>query len=365
MKRKLFNLCRVAVLLAVLGCAIYGEIQLSTRHQLDFPQFYAGGTSTSLMPLLFFVLLIFVLTPLAQVFTGFASGYSLYHLQLPFLNICSKGKVRPRLSRKLRPSIHMLPPRTDGTSPYRLYLLSLPLTLLLLILLTALLAALCWHTAAARTFLPLTLASTAALCVLLLPRKNGDLLWPLLLFPRAPETQRAWECTLHISAALDEGKKLADMPAEWFAATPPVHTENAHVQVHTINSASRTMRQYRFPEAYALMRPLFDLTPSPENHQAIACSILNGAICEAMADLPPMCLSQLDHTSVKYMLPPNWEARLQLTKYTRALFLHHDEAEAAALLPDILKAVEDGKTDGTLLRMLQEKAGIALPEEAL
>lgn len=364
MNRKLFNLLRAFLLMALLGAALWGEVRLSVLHQHTYPQYYDTQASMPFAPILFFILLIFVLMPLSQVGAGFASGYSLYHLQLPFLNICSKGKVRPRLSRQLRPGIHMLPPRTDGTSPYRLYLLSLPLTILLVILLTALLTALCWSTAAARTFLPLTLASTAALCVLLLPRKNRDLLAPLFLFPRASEVQRAWECTLHITAALSEDKRLHDMPGEWFAVAPPVHTENSYVQVYTINSASRLMRQYRFSEAYALMRPLFDLTPAPETHQTIACSILNGAVCEAIEELPPMCLSQLEHTSVKYMLPPTWQPRLALAKYARALVLDHNEGEAAAFLPEIEKAIADGKTDGTLLRMLQEKAGVVPHEEA-
>lgn len=364
MNRKLFNLLRAFVLMATLGAAVWGEVRLSILHQHIYPYYYDTQVSVPFFPALLLILLIFVLMPLFRVWSGFVSGYSLYQLQLPFLSICSKGQMRPRLSRQLRPGIFMLPPRTDGTSPYRLYLLSLPLTLLTLILLSALMTALCWHTAAARDFLPLTLAGTAALCVLLLPRKNGDLLAPLFLFPQAPEMQRAWECTLHISAALSEDKRLHDMPGEWFTSVPPVHTEDSYVQVYTINSASRLMREHRFRDAYALMRPLFDLTPAPQTHQTIACSILNGAICEALEELPPMCLSQLEHTSVKYMLPPNWQPRLSLAKYARALLLNHNEEEAAAYLPALEQANADGQGDETLLRMLQEKAGIVQAEDA-
>lgn len=364
MNRKLFNLLRAFVLMATLGAAVWGEVRLSILHQDAYPYFYDTQVSTPFVSALLLLLLIYVLMPLFKVWAGFVSGYSLYQLQLPFLSICSKGKVQPRLSRQFRPGIFMLPPRTDGTSPYRLYLLSLPLTFLVMALLTALLTALCWHTAATRTLLPLTLVCTSVLCVLLLPRKNGDLLWPLLLFPRAQEAQRAWECSLHISAALSEDKRLHDMPGEWFTAVPPVHAEDIYVQVYTINSASRLMREHRFQDAYALMRPLFDLTPAPQTHQTIACSILNGAVCEALEGLPPMCLSQLEHTSVKYMLPPNWQPRLALAKYARALLLNHNEEEAATYLPALEQANADGQGDETLLRMLQEKAGIVPAGEA-
>ena len=93
----------------------------------------------------------------------------------------------------------------------------------------------------------------------------------------------------------------------------------------------------------------------------IASAILNGVMCEALGDLPPMCMSQLDHPSLKLPLPQNWENQRLLAEYARALFLHRDEAEAAAILPKLEAAFDkEGRTrEG--IEKLQRKAGI-LPE---
>ena len=76
-----------------------------------------------------------------------------------------------------------------------------------------------------------------------------------------------------------------------------------------------------------------------------------------------MCLSQLEHPSVKYMTPAHWAPRARTAQYARALLLNRDEAEAAALLPAIEKDVAEDQTDGALIRRIQEKAGIP-PKEA-
>ena len=161
---------------------------------------------------------------------------------------------------------------------------------------------------------------------------------------------------MHITAALNEGKRLADMPDAWFQRYPAEIADDVYVSNCIINGSSRLIRQHRFEEAYAMLRPLFDLNPAAENHHFIACSILNGAICEALTDRPPMCLSQLEHTSVKYMTPPAWQPRLLTAKYARALLLNHDDAEAAALLEAMEQHIEKDDIDRRLVLRLQEKA---------
>ena len=215
-----------------------------------------------------------------------------------------------------------------------------------------------WDTYAARILMLPAFLGFVITLALLLPRKNGtDFLSRVLILRRGKDYVRAWECSAHISYALSLGKKLMDMPEEWFQTYSAETAEDIYVSNCIINGSSRLIRQFRFQEAYAMLRPLFDLKPMPENHQVIACSILNGAICEAADDLPPMCLSQLEHTSVKYMTPPAWQPRLLTAKYARALLLNHDEAEAAVLLEEMTKHIEQNDIDRRLVLLLQEKTG--------
>lgn len=358
MKRKALNFVRIIGLLGLLAVFLQGLRLLSFAHQDAVPEAYMGEAGNSALPLVFFVLTIYVLMPFYQAGVIRLSGYRLHRMQLPFLEICRMGRVKLRPNGSIRPFMHAVPPRTDGTSPYRLYVLSMPLLFLLLGGFTALLTALVWHTAAARSMLPMPFACFFTFALVLFPRRSGDPLTALLEF-RNQELLRAWECSLHISAALDEGLELTDMPDEWFPAEPPVRTDNRYVQVLAVNCASRLIRQQQYDQAYGIMRPLYDLRPAPDTHQVIACAILNGTLCEALAELPPMCMSQLDHQSVQYMTPGSWKPRLLAAKFARALFLSHDEDEASSLLRELEAACAPDDHTRTIIRLLQEKAGAA------
>ena len=79
---------------------------------------------------------------------------------------------------------------------------------------------------------------------------------------------------------------------------------------------------------------------------------------EALAELPPLCMNRLEDDVLKMPLPPQWEYARLLARYARALFLRHDEAEAAALLPALEAEIEkQGRRRAILVRM-QEKAGL-------
>lgn len=356
MKRKLLNWIRILLVAAVIIALFYGFMQVYGLHMRSFPQHYANSAITNLIPFVA-ALVLFPLPPIVRVQLARRGGYRLYWMQLLFLEVCRGGKVKLRFNGRIRLGMLMLPPRTDGTSPYRLYLLAMPLILLGSAVLLALLAALLWETAAFLVLFSLALMSLVGCCVLLLPNKNGDSLSLFFALNRHPELVRTCECSAYISAALSDGMLLADMPEDWFISEPPVLTDSIHVQVHTINSASWLIQHQRFADAYALLRPLFDLQPAPENHQSIACTILNGAICEALADLPPMCLNKLDHPSVQYMTPAAWQGRLLTAKYARALLLEHDEAAADALLKECEALSKNDARDANIVRLLQEKAG--------
>ena len=183
----------------------------------------------------------------------------------------------------------------------------------------------------------------------------------ILVFRKSRDLRRAWECSLHQNAAMDHKTKLRDMPAEWFLPYPEALKDEPLVMYANFNRAAWLISQDRYAEGYEVLRYFFDLVPAPKTHTMIASAILNGVMCEALGDLPPMCMSQLEHPSLKLPLPQNWENQRLLAEYARALFLHRDEAEAAAILPKLEAAFDkEGRTrEG--IEKLQRKAGI-LPE---
>lgn len=358
MKKKLISYLRIIVVLALAGLAAWGLMALGILHRRTCPELYAPGSSDYAWLYIVLVVLGCLLMPVFISIGGLLTGYRLHQMRLLFIDVTQKEKLHIRLNKRPGWGTFLLSPRIDGTSPYKLALLSAPLSMMALAGLCLALAAIFWHTGPARALLIIPAACLVVIVITLLPRKNGSDLFSRLLAFRNKDKLRAWECAMHIAAALGDGKHLADMPEEWFQRYPAEVADDLYVSNCIINGSSRLIRQGRFSEAYDMLRPLFNLAPSPETHQRVACALLNGAICEAMEGLQPMCLSQLEHPSVKYMTPPNWEPRVRTAQYTRALFLNHDEAAAAALLPQIEKDIEADQTDGALIRRIQEKAGI-------
>lgn len=355
MKKKLFNGVRVLLVVGIILAAFYGYMQLYGLHMRSFPQHYTNSAVTHLLPVA--AMLVFLpLLLMAWVMIGRKLGYRLHWMQLLFLEVCRAGKVKLRFTGRIRLGMLMLPPCTDGTSPYRLYLLAPTLILLGTAVLLALLAALLWETAALYSLISLAFACVGVGCAKLLPIKNSDNLGLYFDIRRSPEMHRAWECCAYIGAAMEAGTRLASMPDDWFISEPPAQADNIYMQVHIINSASRLIQQEQFAKAYPLLQPLLNLQIAPDTHQSIACAILNGAICEALAELPPRCLGQLDHPSVQYMTPPSWQGRVLTVKYARALFLNHDAQEAAALLSQCEERLKTDDRDANIIRLLREKA---------
>ena len=363
MKKKLFTYLRVILLFALAALAFWGIWALGMQHHFACPELYAPGSSDYAWLTTTLFVLIFLLMPLLESIGELLTGYRLHRMRILFIEFTHQEKLRVRLSKRPGWGAFLVPPRVDGSSPYRLAMLSLPLSLALLAVLHLALAAAFWHTGPAKAVLIIPAVCLGLIVVTLLPRRNGSDYLSLLLAFRNPDKLRAWECAMHISAALGDGKKLMDMPEEWFQRYPAEVADDPYVSNCIISGSSRLMRQGRFAEAYDMLRPMYDLVPAPDTHPIIACALLNGAICEALEDRQPMCLSQLEHPSLKYMCPPTWEPRRRTAQYARALFLNHDEAEAAALLPAIEKDVAEDQTDGALIRRIQEKAGIP-PKEA-
>lgn len=358
MKQKLLNFIRVICLIAGLVLAVIGLLHLLNLHWAAFPHFYDAGLVGSVLPVILAGLL-FLLTPLAVAGAGKLCKYRVKETRIAFVHITwGKGirLGRPHFGTA------MLPPWLDGTSPFVLPMLSASLYFLCLSGLFLLLSLLLWKTAAVETLLYAALFFFTLALTRFLPWANGrDDLSRVWRMRRSPDLVRAWECAAHIGDALAGGKKLPDMPDAWFQTYPAELAEDEYVSNCMINGSSRLIRQECYGEAYEMLRPLFDLKPAPHTHRVIACAVLNGALCEAMNDLPPMCLEQLDHQSVKYMTPPTWQPRMELVKYARAL-LHHDEAEAAEILSGLERLLAQDDADRTTLIRLQRKAGLLSDE---
>ena len=361
MKRRMLHFAWKVCLIALLVLTIVGMIRLDAMHREACPQLYLPGVSQSWLPIAGAVIGC-LLTPVVHAIAGKLSGYRVEEIAILFIRISFRDKISVRLGRAAF-GVVMLPPRLDGTSPFRRVLLCVPLYTGALTLLSLLLMIPCWNSAAFRSLLLPFFFFFSMTLVRLWPRRNGfDALTVVSAYSRSADLVRAWECAVHINKALSEKKALQDMPDAWFQTYPAELAENPYVANCMISGSSRLIRQERYAEAYETLRPLLDLEPAPDTHQTIACAVLNGAICEVMAELPPMCLSQLEHQSVKYMCPPAWQGRALTAKYARAIFLRHDEAEAAAILAEISR-LPDGQRDGPIIRQMQEKAGVGVSKE--
>lgn len=362
MKQKFLYLIRVMAVMAAVVLCIQGVGWLLGMHRSAVPQ--ADSLDAAAAAFTIGLVLLILLLPVGVALIGLCRGYKLHRLHVLFIEVTHKEKLHIRLTGHLGFRVHMLPPRTDGTSPSTLYLLSVHLYFLGAVLLMALLTLVTWQTAMARGFMVLGFGFSMGVAVMLLPQKNTDALSRVLKFRRSHDLQRAWECAVSITAAMADGKRLDDMPEEWFLPYPAELMNDAAVQVCTFNRSSWLICHDRELEGYEALRPLFDLVPRPETHQTIAGALLNGAVCEALNDLPPMCLSQLDHPSLKYMTPARWERAVLTAKYARALLLHQDPEEAAAILPALEKLVTEENRGRETLARLQAKAGIGEGGEA-
>lgn len=362
MKKKLVKLIRVVLAAMFIFVWYKGMVSFVEFHYRCCPELYGTEVNTALF---FILLLLMALLQMIPV-TGLCllSGYRLHRMRLLFWEITKADKLQIRLTRKFGWSVRLLPPRTDGTSPIAMYWLGKHLCFVVWTVLFGVLAAICWRTPAAQYMNLFFLTGTFVVVMTsLLPARNNGI-DHFLTFRKSRDLRRAWECSLHLIAAADNKTKLRDMPAEWFLPYLEALKDEPLVKYANFNRSAWLIAQERYAEGYEALRYFFDLKPAPQTHGMIAMAILNGAVCEALADLPPMCLSQLDHPSLKLPLPIEWEAQRLQAEYARALFLHHDESEAAAILPKWKAALDKAGRDYEGVEKLQRKAGLLLPADA-
>ena len=360
MKRKLINLLRIAAFILLIAAVTQALWILLDLHWALCPQ---SLSTDMLAPLLVSLFSAFALCmPAAACGISSLAGWRAHTVHIFFVRFTWKDKLRVRFTLRPAYSLRMLPPRVDGASPWVLPLLAPIIYMTAVSVLLALTACFTWQWVIARIFLCASLGALMGAGFILLPGKNDRLL-QALRFRRDARYRQAWECSHHIAAAVAENHRLADMPEAWFPALPAALLDDRNVRYVMYHRAVWLIRTGREQEGYEALLPLLSLTPAPDTYACIALSILNGAIVEALNDLPPRCLKQLDDPAVKYMTPAYAELSRNLALYARALFLHHDEQKAASLLPEIEKRfTPDTDAAALTLRRLQEKAGV-LPKE--
>ena len=367
MTKKLIKLGRIALSILLIWAWYKGFMALLDVHYTCFPELHETQINLWLVYLPLACCFLLTLLPIAAI--GLASGYKLHRIHWLFLEITKPDQLRVRWTTKPGWSVRLLPPRTDGTSPYVLYWCSALLTFAAFAAILGVLLVICWCTPVARYLIidfPAVLLWVLLMPVL--PTRNNPV-DRILAFRKSRDLRRAWECNLHLIAEMEKKTKLAKMPEEWFLPYPEELKDDPLVMYANFNRSAWLISQDRYAEGYEGLRYFFDLTPAPKTHSMIAMAILNGAVCEALgedengAKLPPMCMSQLDHPSLKLPLPPAWEAQRLQAEYARALFLHHDEAEAAAILPKWEAALDKAGRDREGVEKLQRKAGLLTDEE--
>ncbi|MDD6052045.1 MAG: hypothetical protein PUC00_12405 [Clostridiales bacterium] len=356
MKERAFRLLRtLACVAGVIGWAALC-LAIRAQHCASYPALYAVNRSSLL--LLPFLLLALLLLPAVQALVGLRCGYSFVRLSCFCVEITRTDRLRLRWRKQPAYGAFMLPPRTDGASPYGAVLLSPWLLIVACTLLAGLLMILLRQSAMFRTLLLAFWASGTIAIVTAM-----DTFSRVLAFHRSRDLRRAWECGLHISAGLEAGGHVEDMPEAWFLPYPEALADHPLVRLNNFNRAARLIDQQREQEAYGLLQHFLRLEPGRQTYPLIAAAILNGAFCEALAGLPPRCLNRLEDDVLKMPLPPQWEYARLLARYARALFLRHDEAEAAAILPALETEIEKQGRRRAILVRLQEKAGL-LPQES-
>ena len=195
MKKKLLTYLRILLLLALAGLAAWGLVSLGVLHQTACPDLYAPGSSDYAWLYLVLFALIILLIPVISSIGGLLTGYRLHRMRILFLDVRQEEKLRVRLSKRPGWGTFLVPPRIDGTSPYKLALLSAPLSLAITAGLCLVLALIFWHTGPAQALLIVPVACLGLLVVLFLPRKkrafrepvrqHQPASWPVILRKRA------------------------------------------------------------------------------------------------------------------------------------------------------------------------------------
>lgn len=148
---------------------------------------------------------------------------------------------------------------------------------------------------------------------------------------RSPHAVEAMRMQLLTAEAIARGKRLRDLPAEWFTVPEEASLDNSMVAVMAVFACNRLMDEGRYEEAEEAIRTLCaKQTGMVGVHRSlllcdrITCLLLNGKTVEADA--------LLTKELTGFMKAMKTNPSIVRTQYAIACLQKHDAAEAEALL---------------------------------
>ena len=136
---------------------------------------------------------------------------------------------------------------------------------------------------------------------------------------------------LNIHATIASGKRVRDLPEDWF--TLPANAERKNLLISTIDvfAISRLMDQHAFDLARERISALFQSTAviAGIHRSMLRCDL---AFCAMMRDDLMTAHLELDDAQRKFMRAMRNSPAILRTQYAEALLKNHDEKAAGAIL---------------------------------
>lgn len=161
----------------------------------------------------------------------------------------------------------------------------------------------------------------------------------LVAISRSPEARRAFWLQMKINEQVAWGKRLRDLPEEYFQPVTPEARKNSMVASMDVMAASRQMDALNFDEAERMMRTLMGDKNVPGIYHNMMTFDL--AWCELMADRPGESVEKLEDKAVKQFAKAMKKfPSILRTQYAVALLKEKDDQKAAGIRAQFDKAAQ-------------------------
>lgn len=180
-----------------------------------------------------------------------------------------------------------------------------------------------------------------------------------------PKALQAFWLQMEINGLCAAGKKLSDMPDEWFEMPPKEDMrENVIVAVMGVFACNRMMEKLEFARADQMMEELLDSGADLMGlHRG--CLVADQIYCEVMGKNRPQRLEKLlDKEQIAFQKSMKNFPSVLRTQYAYALLARKDEAEAGKLLEKFQKEAKkypypnDIETEQKLIMLCRQKAAM-------
>ena len=177
---------------------------------------------------------------------------------------------------------------------------------------------------------------------------------------KTPEGRRALWVQLSMAAEQVAGKRLRDMPEDWFALSPGADLNNPLICSVAVFRAAQLMDQLKLPEAEQAIRALLNRKTGLLGLHRFLLSC-DGAVCELLLGRPGDLLEALNtkqHQQLLQSMPRN--PSVLRTRYAIALLREQDIPAANAILADFQRYApvypfpQEVAAEKELLRMIQQ-----------